>query len=50
MIVPSHSRDEIPRICLREDDGVTDDAGVSFDVDSIIAFPSCLAVAKQGIR
>ncbi|KAH6974817.1 hypothetical protein EDB80DRAFT_595282, partial [Ilyonectria destructans] len=44
------SRDEIPRICLREDDGVTDDAGVSFDVDSIIAFPSCLAVAKQGIR
>ncbi|KAH6974708.1 hypothetical protein EDB80DRAFT_768800 [Ilyonectria destructans] len=44
------SRDEIPRICLREDDGVTDNAGVSFDVDSIIAFPSCLAVAKQGIR
>ncbi|KAH7114181.1 hypothetical protein B0J13DRAFT_533689 [Dactylonectria estremocensis] len=44
------SRDEIPRICLSEDDRVTDDAGVSFDVDSIIAFPSCLAVAKQGIR
>ncbi|KAH7109785.1 hypothetical protein EDB81DRAFT_849298 [Dactylonectria macrodidyma] len=44
------SRDEIPRICLSEDDRVTDDAGVSFDVDSITAFPSCLAVAKQGIR
>ncbi|KAL6405384.1 hypothetical protein AUP68_11138 [Ilyonectria robusta] len=30
------SRDEIPRICLSEDNRVTDDTGVSFDVDSII--------------
>ncbi|KAH6955949.1 hypothetical protein BKA56DRAFT_663112 [Ilyonectria sp. MPI-CAGE-AT-0026] len=45
-----NSRAEIPHICLDEDERVSNDAGVTFDVDSIIAFPSNLAVAKRGIR
>ncbi|KAH7114164.1 hypothetical protein B0J13DRAFT_630962 [Dactylonectria estremocensis] len=44
------SRAEIPHICLDEDERVSNDAGVTFDVDSVVAFPSNLAVAKQGIR
>ncbi|KAH8649523.1 hypothetical protein BGZ61DRAFT_501149 [Ilyonectria robusta] len=39
-----------PHLYLREDNRVIDNAGVSFNIDSIIAFPSCLVVAKQGIR
>ncbi|KAH7111566.1 hypothetical protein EDB81DRAFT_894279 [Dactylonectria macrodidyma] len=45
-----NSRAEIPHICLDEDERVSNDAGVTFDVDSIIAFPNNLAVAKRGIR
>ncbi|RSL82713.1 hypothetical protein CEP52_016900, partial [Fusarium oligoseptatum] len=44
------SRAEIPHICLDEDERVSSDAGVTFDVDSVLAFPSNLAVAKRGIR
>ncbi|KAL6406090.1 hypothetical protein AUP68_10652 [Ilyonectria robusta] len=44
------SRAEIPHICLDEDERVSNNAGVTFDVDSIIAFPNNLAVAKRGIR
>ncbi|KAM6506729.1 hypothetical protein FALCPG4_018848 [Fusarium falciforme] len=44
------SRAEIPHICLDEDERVSNDAGVTFDVDSVVAFPSNLAVAKRGIR
>ena len=44
------SRAEIPHICLDEDERVSSGAGVTFDVDSILGFPSNLAVAKRGIR
>ncbi|KAI5463921.1 hypothetical protein BGZ63DRAFT_352264, partial [Mariannaea sp. PMI_226] len=44
------SRAEVPHICLDEDEKVSDDAGITFDVDSVMAFPSNLAVAKRGIR
>ncbi|KAJ4181551.1 hypothetical protein NW759_017181 [Fusarium solani] len=44
------SRAEIPHICLDEDERVSNDAGVTFDVDSVVAFPSNLAVAKRGIH
>jgi hypothetical protein len=43
-------RGEVPYICLDEDERVSDDAGVTFYVDSVVAFPSDLAVAKRGIR
>ncbi|KAH6879847.1 hypothetical protein B0T10DRAFT_412926 [Thelonectria olida] len=43
------SRVKMSHICLDEDERVSNDAGVTFDVDSIIAFPSNLAVAKRGI-
>ena len=42
--------EEAPHIGLDEDEKVSSGAGASFDVDSIIAFPSNLAVAKRGIR
>ncbi|KAL6405842.1 hypothetical protein AUP68_10981 [Ilyonectria robusta] len=44
------SRAEIPHICLDEDERVSNDAGFTFDLDSIIAFPNNLAIAKRGIR
>lgn len=44
------SRDQIPHIFLGEDKRVSSDAGVTFGVDSIIEFPSSLAVAKRGFR
>ncbi|PNP55221.1 hypothetical protein FNYG_15524 [Fusarium nygamai] len=44
------SREEVPYICLDEDERVSDGAGVSFDIDSVVAFPSNLAVAKKGIH
>ncbi|KAH7232472.1 hypothetical protein B0J15DRAFT_409178 [Fusarium solani] len=44
------SRAEIPHICLDEDERVSNDAGVTFDVDSVVAFPSNLAVVKRGVR
>ncbi|KAH6961775.1 hypothetical protein BKA56DRAFT_500124 [Ilyonectria sp. MPI-CAGE-AT-0026] len=44
------SRDEAPRISLSEDERVSSGARIGFFVDSIIRFPSGLAVAKQGIR
>lgn len=43
-------RADAPHISLDEDERVSGDAGVTFDVDSIIGFPSSLAVAKRGIR
>ncbi|KAJ4215600.1 hypothetical protein NW757_014686 [Fusarium falciforme] len=45
-----NSRAEIPHICFDEDERVSNDAGVTFDVDSVVAFLSNLAVAKRGIR
>ncbi|RKK84479.1 hypothetical protein BFJ68_g17353 [Fusarium oxysporum] len=44
------SREEVPYICLDEDERVSDGAGVTFDIDSVVAFPSNLAVAKKGIH
>ncbi|KAL3587858.1 hypothetical protein FPOAC2_13757 [Fusarium poae] len=44
------SRDKVPYVYLDEDERVTDNAGVTFDIDSVVAFPSNLAVAKQGIH
>ncbi|RKK66775.1 hypothetical protein BFJ69_g15098 [Fusarium oxysporum] len=44
------SRKEVPYICLDEDERVSDGAGVTFDIDSVVAFPSSLAVAKKGIH
>jgi hypothetical protein len=44
------SREKVPYVYLDEDERVTDNAGISFDVDSVVAFPSNLAVAKQGIH
>ncbi|KAG6998834.1 hypothetical protein FocnCong_v013541 [Fusarium oxysporum f. sp. conglutinans] len=44
------SREEVAYICLDEDERVSDGAGVTFDIDSIVAFPSSLAVAKKGIH
>jgi hypothetical protein len=44
------SRTEVPHICLDEDEKVSDDAGITFDVKRVVAFPSNLAVAKRGIR
>ncbi|KAM5527792.1 hypothetical protein FOXYSP1_19665 [Fusarium oxysporum f. sp. phaseoli] len=44
------SRAEVPHICLDEDEKVSDDAGITFDVKRVVAFPSNLAVAKRGIR
>ncbi|KAL7903798.1 hypothetical protein GGI35DRAFT_491555 [Trichoderma velutinum] len=41
---------EAPLICLDKDERVSRTAGVTFDVDSIIGFPSSLCVAKRGIR
>ncbi|RSL80950.1 hypothetical protein CEP52_017299 [Fusarium oligoseptatum] len=41
------SRAEIPHICLDEDERVSNNAGVTFDVDSVVAFPSNLAIAKR---
>ncbi|KAH7191433.1 hypothetical protein BKA60DRAFT_601712 [Fusarium oxysporum] len=46
----SSDRRRAPYICLNEDERITYVAGVSFDVDSVIGFPSNLAIAKQGIR
>lgn len=43
-------RAEIPHICLDKDESVSSGACVTFDVDSIIGFPSSLAVAKRDIR
>jgi hypothetical protein len=43
-------RDDVPHIAINEDERVSSGAGVTFDVDSIIAFPNNLAVAKRGIR
>ena len=37
-------------ICLKADDVARVDTKVTFDIDSILGFPSSLAVAKQGIR
>ncbi|KAG4256530.1 hypothetical protein BFJ72_g14788 [Fusarium proliferatum] len=44
------SREKVPYICLDEDERVSDGAGVTFDIDSVVAFPSNLAVAKKGIH
>ncbi|UKZ66008.1 uncharacterized protein TrAtP1_007191 [Trichoderma atroviride] len=44
------SRSEAPLICLDNDERVSRTAGVTFDVDSIIGFPTSLSVAKRGIR
>ena len=44
------STEEVPYICLDEDERVSDGAGVTFDIDSVVAFPSNLAVAKKGIH
>ncbi|KAL7903984.1 hypothetical protein GGI35DRAFT_484874 [Trichoderma velutinum] len=44
------SESEAPLICLDKDERVSRTAGVTFDVDSIIGFPSSLSVAKRGIR
>jgi hypothetical protein len=44
-----NSREEVPYIYLDEDKRVSDGAGVSFDIDSVVAFPSNLAVTKKGI-
>src|SRR3954464_5567953 len=37
-------------ICLEADDRATVTAEVTFDIDSVLGFPSSLGVAKQGIR
>jgi hypothetical protein len=42
--------EEAPHIGLDEDEKVSSGAGASFDVGSIVAFPSNVAVAKRGIR
>ncbi|KID83860.1 AT hook, DNA-binding motif protein [Metarhizium guizhouense ARSEF 977] len=39
-----------PHICLDEDERVSEDAGVTFDIDSITGLLTSIAVAKQGIR
>lgn len=39
-----------PHICLPADEPQMNYAGVSFDIDSITAFPTNIAVAKQGLR
>jgi hypothetical protein len=44
------SRGEAPYVYLDEDERVTDNTGITFDIDSIVAFPSNLAAAKQGIH
>ncbi|RBR24094.1 uncharacterized protein FIESC28_03093 [Fusarium coffeatum] len=44
------SRDKVPYVYLDEDERVTDNAGITFDIDSVVAFPSNIAVAKQGIH
>ncbi|EKJ68583.1 hypothetical protein FPSE_11241 [Fusarium pseudograminearum CS3096] len=44
------SREKVPYVYLGEDERVTDNAGITFDIDSVVAFPSNLAVAKQGIH
>ncbi|KAL7903813.1 hypothetical protein GGI35DRAFT_465187, partial [Trichoderma velutinum] len=44
------SESEAPLICLGNDERVSRTAGVTFDVDSIIGFPSSLSVVKRGIR
>ena len=41
---------EAPHICLRPDEPQNDHARVSFDIDSVTAFPTNIAIAKQGIR
>ena len=41
---------EAPHICLGADEPQTDHARVSFDIDSVIASPNSIAVAKQGLR
>ncbi|KJK87933.1 hypothetical protein H633G_08218 [Metarhizium anisopliae BRIP 53284] len=37
-------------ICLSEDERTVNEAGVSFDIDSITGFASSIAIGKQGIR
>ncbi|EWZ79008.1 hypothetical protein FOWG_16786 [Fusarium oxysporum f. sp. lycopersici MN25] len=44
------SREEVPYICLDEDERVSDGAGATFDIDSVVAFPSNLAAANKGIH
>lgn len=39
-----------PDICLDEDERTVNNAGVSFDVDSITGYARSIAVGKQGIR
>ncbi|KAJ4288629.1 hypothetical protein N0V90_011866 [Kalmusia sp. IMI 367209] len=36
-------------ICLKADDVASVDTEVTFDIDSVLGFPSSLAIAKQGI-
>jgi hypothetical protein len=43
-------REDVPHIALDEDERVSSGGGVNFDVDSIMAFPRNLAVAKRGNR
>ncbi|EEU33734.1 uncharacterized protein NECHADRAFT_56184 [Fusarium vanettenii 77-13-4] len=45
-----NSRAKIPHIYLDKDKRVSNDTRVTFDVDSVLAFPSNLAIAKRGIR
>jgi hypothetical protein len=44
------SREMVPYVYLDEGERVTDNAGITFDVDSVVAIPSNLAVAKQEIH
>ena len=39
-----------PHICLRKDEQRGNSVSSSFDVDSVVAFPTSLAVAKHGIQ
>jgi hypothetical protein len=44
------SREEIPYIYLDEDEGVTDNAGVTFVIDSVLAFSSHNNLATMSSR
>ncbi|KAJ5668636.1 uncharacterized protein N7477_007206 [Penicillium maclennaniae] len=50
-ISPAHASTSSPlHICLASEDEPTGVPSVTFDIDSVVGFPTSLAVARQGIR
>jgi len=39
-----------PHLCLRAEDPVLYQATINFDIDSVVGFPSSLAIARTGIQ